>query len=615
MSLPFDGRPASSLRLTLVGLALATMAAGSGLLATATALGPERDRLIAMAPAGGEIVREEAAIRGTITDRNGVILAVTVTRYRLVRDRLLSSAEVDAAVETLAPLLGDDAALRSRIADTTSIYITLTDTLSETDGEAVRAALDELAIFGLRLEPVRIRLYPQPGGGEGTTLASTLLGFVNRDGEGQYGIEGALDAALAGSPAIFREMRTTTGGAVPGSRETLDPGVLGAPVTLTIDAPLQAALETLAERATEKNEARAAYALIMDADTGELLALAGSPGFDANRYREVAGDMSRFGLVAASEIYAPGSVMKSITAAAAIEAGVATPDTLVEDSYALSLDGGRARVRNWDLRAMGTIPLRDALAYSRNVATSRLAMLLGSDTAERAAALYAAWQRLGLTGPTGTDLPGEAAGLSRDPADARWAEIDLANASFGQGVSVSGLQLAAAYGALINGGILTRPQVARQIGEEEHPVVSRGAAISGDTSSTMRSLLRYVMEERYRDMLVPGYLVGGKTGTAEVWDAERGDWSTDRLDFSLFGFVEDATGHRYVIAVAIRDAINWARGTYALPYRTALFFRDAVRAVGRTLDLPRIKTKRGALWHQEDDPNDVRRLPVGETGP
>jgi cell division protein FtsI (penicillin-binding protein 3) len=242
-------------------------------------------------------------------------------------------------------------------------------------------------------------------------------------------------------------------------------------------------------------------------------------------------------------------------------------------------------------------------------------MRLGSNTDERAAALYDSWTRFGLTQPTGTDLPAESAGLSRDPASSHWAEIDLANASFGQGVSVTGLQLTCAYGALVNGGIVVRPQVARGIGTTPYPIVARGKAISPATSATMRGLLRYVIEEHYDVALVPGYLVGGKTGTAEIYDAEKGEWATNRLDFSLYGFMEDATGHRYMISVVIRDGRNWARGTYALPYRTALFFRDAVRAVGKALDLPKIKTKAGALWHQETDPTDSTRLPVGETIP
>ena len=205
MSSAPDPRPVSGLRLAAIAMGVAVMAAGSGLLATVTAIGSGRERLIAMAPAGGETLREEQAIRGTITDRNGVILAVTVTRYRLVRDRLLSTVEVDVAAKELAPLLGDEQTLRTKLADSASIYVALTGTLSEADGDAVRGVLDKIAIFGLRLEPIRIRLYPQPGGVEGTTLASTLLGFVNSDGIGQYGIESSLDEALAGAAAAQRE--------------------------------------------------------------------------------------------------------------------------------------------------------------------------------------------------------------------------------------------------------------------------------------------------------------------------------------------------------------------------------------------------------------------------
>lgn len=603
-------RVASPARLVVTGVLLASLAAGSTLLAGRIALGPDRDRLLAMAPANGEAVRREPAIRGTLTDRNGTILAVSVTRHRLVRDRLLSAADADRAATTLAAALEvDTETLRVALLERARVYAALSPVLTESKETAVRTALDALGLSGLRLESRTIRLYPQTGGVEGSTLASTLLGFVNADGEGQYGIEGEFDVKLRGSDLVYQEMRSAAGGTVPGTRTVLDPGLPGENITLTIDASLQASLEAIAASAATKNGARTASIVVMEADTGAILAMASSSGFDANRYRAAAGNLAIFRNIMAEEVYAPGSVMKCVTAVAALEAGVATPETLILDTAGISLDGGAAVVNNVDFRGMGKITLADVLAYSRNVGTTRLAYLLGETTQRRSEALYATWAKLGLTGPTGADLPAEAAGLARNPATTRWAEIDLSNASFGQGVSVTGLQLVAAYGAMVNGGYLVRPRIAASVGGVEQPITIRGAALSEETSDAMRSMLRYVVEERYPQNTIAGLLMGAKTGTAQIYDPTLGDFDPSRLDFTLTGFVEDGAGQRYVVAISVRDGTIFNQYTSAAAYRTAEIFRDVGYAMRETLALPLIRGDDGRLWQQVDDPTDAQRAP------
>jgi cell division protein FtsI/penicillin-binding protein 2 len=604
-------RVASPARLAVTGILIAALAAGSSLLAGRIALGPDRDRLLSMASAGGEVVRRESAVRGTITDRNGTILAVSVTRYRLVRDRLLGESDAAAAADALAmPLGAKRGDLLVSLADSSRIYAALSPVLSEAQEQEVRAVISTLGLSGLRLEPQTIRLYPQVGGIEGTTLASTLLGFVNAAGEGQYGIEGEFDTDLRGSDLVFREMHSAAGGAVPGSRVVVETGAPGSDIILTIDAGLQARLEEIANRAAVKNAARTASIVVMDADSGEIISLAGSTGFDATRYRDAAGDLSIFRNVMAEEVYAPGSVMKCATAVAAIEAGVATPATLLLDTGAIRLDGGDSIVHNVDRRGMGEISLADVLAYSRNVATTRLSFLLGDSTQERALALYRTWTKLGLTGPTGADLPAEAGGLTRNPATSRWAEIDLSNAAFGQGVSVTGLQLAAAYGAMVNGGYLIRPRLTASIDGVERPLTVRGSALSASTSDAMRAMLRYVVEERYPFDTVPGLLIGAKTGTAQVYDPTLGAFDVSRLDFTLTGFVEDGAGHRYVVVISVRDGTNFERSTSIAALRTAEIFYAVVKSMRDTLDLPLIRRIDGGLWHQTKDPKDAHRAPV-----
>jgi len=604
-------RVASPTRLAVTGILIAALAAGSSLLAGRIALGPDRDRLLSMSSAGGEVVRREPAVRGTITDRNGTILAVSVTRYRLVRDRLLETIDAAAAADALTMPLGVQRSdLLVSLADSSRVYAVLSPVLTEAKEQEVRAVISTLGLSGLRLEPQTIRLYPQVGGIEGSTMASTLLGFVNVDGDGQYGIEGEFDADLRGSDLVFREMRSAAGGAVPGTRTVLEAGNRGSDLTLTLDAGLQAQIEAIANRAATENGARTASIVVMEADSGAILSLAGSTGFDANHYRTAAGDLSIFRNVMAEEVYAPGSVMKCATAVAAIEAGVASPETLIFDTASIRLDHGAATVHNVDHRGMGEISLSDVLAYSRNVATTRLSFLLGTSTQERALALYRTWAKLGLTGPTGADLPAESGGLTRDPATSRWAEIDLSNAAFGQGVSVTGLQLAAAYGAMVNGGYLIRPRLTAAIDGVERPLTVRGSALSASTSDAMRAMLRYVVEERYPFDTVPGLLIGAKTGTAQVYDSTLGTFDVNRLDFTLTGFVEDGAGHRYVVVISVRDGTNFQHSTSIAAFRTAEIFHAVVKSMRDSLDLPLIRSTDGSLWHQAKDPKDEHRAPV-----
>ena len=603
-----EERVASPVRLAVIGVCIAALATGSSLLAGRMALGPERDRLLEAAPARGEVIRRETAIRGTISDRNGTILAVTVTRYRLVKDRVLPAAAAAAAADALAPALGvARPALLEKLGRTDQVYLALSTILPESAEDTVRAAVRAAGVGGIRLEPVAVRYYPQGGGTPGTSLASTLLGFVNGEGVGQYGVEGSYDAQLTGSDLVYTELRSAAGGSVPGSRIVIEAGAPGENVILTIDAALQTRLETIATAAAERNGARTASIAVMDPDTGEILALATAGGYDANDYRQAAGDLAVFDNPFTSEVYAPGSVMKSATIVAALEAGIVTANTSILDTAEISLDGGDATVRNANFRGMGMIPVEDVLAYSRNVGTTRIALLLGTSTQERAEAIYQIWAKLGLTAASGSDMVGEAAGLTRDPSVQRWAEIDLSNASFGQGVSVTGLQLLAAYGAMVNGGILLRPRLALSFDGVSTPIVVRGTAMSGSTSSAMVRMLRHVIETNYRSALVPGYVVGGKTGTAQVYDASLGAFDQSRLDFSLIGYVEDATGRRLAVALNVRDATAFDRSTSAAAYRTAAIMGDTVRAIVETLNLPPIRDTAGKLWRQETDLRDERR--------
>jgi len=256
----------------------------------------------------------------------------------------------------------------------------------------------------------------------------------------------------------------------------------------------------------------------------------------------------------------------------------------------LRLDGGRAVVQNADRGSKGTLSFQDAIAWSRNVVMSKVALMLGSTTRQAATVLHSAWTRLGFGAPTGIDVAGEVSGLVRDPAVQPYQQIDLANGSFGQGIAVTLLQLATAYSAMVNGGTLPTPHVVKDTGDTPTNVPDRGRvmtpALAADLTAIMERVVNVVPFYRART-LIPGYLVGGKTGTAQIWDSKTGSFRTDVYNFSFVGFV-GRTAPELVVAVRItegRPIVNVPGDMENAVESFELFRRIATDAM-TTLDLP-----------------------------
>jgi len=221
---------------------------------------------------------------------------------------------------------------------------------------------------------------------------------------------------------------------------------------------------------------------------------------------------------------------------------------------------------------------------------SKVALKLGRTTQQAASVLYRTWTRLGFGSPTGIDVAGEVPGLVRDPAVQPWQQIDLANASFGQGVAVTLIQLATAYSAMVNGGILPTPHVVKDTGATPTQVTDRGRvmtpALASELTAIMERVVNVVPFYRART-LIPGYLVGGKTGTAQIWDSKTGRFRTDVYNFSFIGFV-GRTSPELVIAVQINQGkpiVNRSGDVENAVESFELFRRIATDAMD-TLDLP-----------------------------
>ena len=520
-----------------------------------------RDQLLDAGAAQLRTTVTNEPIRGTITDRTGaVVLATTVLRHRLLsQGAVLSAADrastADALVTALA-LSPSNATKVRAVLESGRKWAVLLPALDDAQTDIVRGEIAADRVRGVTLEEVRVRLYPQPGGGVGTTLASHIIGFVNSDGGGQYGLEEYYNEQLAGAASVSTTVRGTDG-----QLETtqVTTGRTPSNLQLCIDATLQTLVEQEVATAGIADDAESVSAIVMDPYTGAIISSASWPSYDANNFGVTAArDPGRFINPATTSVYEPGSVMKAITSVAALESGLYTPTTKIQDEALLTLDNGATKVRNSDLKSKGSMTLTAALAWSRNIIFSKVGLSLGSNAREAAARLYATWLRFGFGGKTGIDVVGESQGLVNDPTDRRWREIDVANASFGQGVGTTLMQLAVAYSALVNGGVLVRPRLVESVDGVTIPITVRGTATSPEISAQMVRMTSQVTSSVpfYAKLTrMDGYAYGGKTGTAQIWlkdaDGGKGAWDFEHYNFTFVGWV-GKTAPEYVIAISIR---------------------------------------------------------------
>jgi len=539
-----------------------------------------------------------ASRRGTIYDRSGtVVLATTVDRYMLEANPNLLTSNVAArtqlatdliAIIGLAPV---DAAAFNQKLNSNRPYVILAHNLDQATADRLTAAITaDGADGGVDIATEAARVEPQVGGAPKTSLAAQLLGFVNRDGVGQYGIEQYYQDILAGRPKVVLAARSVTGRPMIDSAQVVDPGTPGQDITLTIDDNLQLAVEQEVMAASVADRAVSVSAVVIDPKTGQIYAEATYPSYDANNYAQT--PSSQFVDPVISATYEPGSVFKMLTALAALQAGTITPTSKVNDSGSLSLDHGTARIYDSDKKAEGMVTFEHVLAFSRNVGAARVALGLARTTNGAASVLKATWDKLGIGRPTGVDLAGEVAGIVHDPAIQPWHQVDVANGAFGQGVAVTVMQLATAYAAMVNGGSLVTPHVVRSIGSQPVPATPGAQVISPTISATLTNLMKYVVHTvpwYAAKTLVRGYQVGGKTGTAEIWDPRlnhgHGAWMTDRFNNTFVGFI-GRNAPDLVIAVEIHEGkpLLIKQGNLPLAVESYELFRRIATDSMTTLD-------------------------------
>lgn len=497
--------------------------------------------------------------RGPVVDRHGDVLALTVESASVyVRPRHLDPDRN--IVPVLAKTLGLPAPLVAERLKATEPFVWLARSATPEQANALTA----LGLAGVGSESGRRRLYPHG------TLAAHVLGFSGIDSQGLEGVELAYDHDLRGTTQSMSVDRDARGRRMlmDGSWQSPHPG---ARVELTIDAGLQQVAETELRNAVTARQAAAGVAVVMDPYTGEILALANVPDFDPNAAGGSRPDQWRNRVIADS--YEPGSTFKGVLAAAALEAGVVRPDDRIfcENGH---YPVGRRVVH--DHEPYGVLSFADVIKHSSNIGAGKVGERLG---AER---LAAAVHAFGFGQLTNIDLPGEIAGLVRPTS--KWARINVITTSFGQGISVTPLQLVRAYAALANGGKLMRPYIVRRViaadgsvTRENKPQVI-GEPISPATAAVVTQLLRGVVEGGTGTQAqVDGIAVAGKTGTAQKVEAKTGRYSARARMSSFIGFLP-AEAPRYVILVVI-DSPRTA--TYGGVVAAPVFRRIAEYGVDR----------------------------------
>ncbi len=482
------------------------------------------------------------ARRGTIYDRTGSELATGEPAMTVwANPRQIANPRRVATV--VADTFGlERARVLDALADRSRGFVYLARKADRREAKA----LEQRRIVGIGFYPEERRTYPQGA------LASEVVGYAGTDNRGLAGIELELDRALAGHDGSETVVRDPFGRTV--DVLGVDPVRNGRDVRLTIDATLQRHVEAIVSDTRRAWSAKAATAVVLDPGTGEILALAVEPGFDANGFPNVPQERQRNRAV--TDTYEPGSTFKVVTLAAALETGMVEPWTEYTLPYSLKVSD--RVIHDAEKRETETMTVAEILSRSSNVGVVTLALGLGKSTLTNWIA------RFGFGRRTGVDFPGESKGIVLPPK--RWSGSTIGNVPIGQGIAVTALQMASTYAAIANRGVIVQPHLVQRVAGRAPTRSGRRRVISAETAKRLTAMLRGVVEGGSGTAAkVNGYTVAGKTGTAAKPDPVRGGYSESRYVASFVGFVP-ATRPRLVVLVTVDEPHGaiWG-GTVAAP--------------------------------------------------
>jgi cell division protein FtsI (penicillin-binding protein 3) len=541
---------------------LLTLAFAATLARAAWLQGVRAEPLSRLAGAQQRQTVELPARRGTIFDRNGVPLALGEQATTVYADPTLLKNPRTVALAVERTLGVDAESIYPELADSRRSFVYLERKADSARAEALRGR----KLPGVGFYPEERRRYPLDG------VAAQVLGFAGADNQGLAGLELSLDRELRGTPGKETVLRDPFGRVVDVLSETADRP--GRDVFLTLDHRIQAEAEAVLRETTKRWHAKAASAVVLDPRSGEILAMAGVPTIDANRFSQTRPDFQRNRTV--SDTYEPGSTFKLIPVAGALSDGLVTAQSAF--TLPTSIRVADRVIHEHDPRPTVRMTVADIVAQSSNVGAITLAQELGSRR-------LAAWiERFGFGRKTGIDFPGETPGIVL-PLE-RWSGSTIGNLPIGHGIAVTPVQMAAAYAAVANGGVWVQPHLVAQVAGRPRPTADRRRILSRGVASQLATMLTGVVSEQGTGVAaaIPGYYVAGKTGTAaKALSGGRG-YSTSRYVASFVGFVP-ATRPRLVILVTVDEPTTIWGGVVAAPAFQALA-RFALQYLEVTPDAP-----------------------------
>ena len=480
--------------------------------------------------------------RGAIVDRNGYEMAFDRLSDTVIATPYLITDPQGAATQ-LAPLLKmSEADVLAKLI-VHGGYSVVAQGLNQSVGNAIR----NLGISGISVQDSFARDLPNG------TVGAQVLGLVGQSG-GLTGLEQQYNQALTGTPGVVIENQDPMGQALSTVKNT--PASPGQPVKLTIDSDIQANLESILSNTQNKFRAKAVSGIVMNPQTGAILAIATSPGYNPNNRTTYDPNAAR--LRSVTDQFEPGSIFKIVTMAGAIQDGLVTPNTHVIVPGTLKIYDRTIH----DAEAHGTADwsVSEILERSSNIGTIKVAQRLGYVGLQK-------WiGKFGFGHATGIDYPGEALGLYPRYGGQGWSGVSIGNVPIGQGVSATQVQLARAYSVIANRGVLVTPHLVSEVGNKPAGTPAGTRVISTQTALELDGMLRKVVSAQGTGdaARVPGYTVAGKTGTAQIV-LPNGTYSSTEYMSSFAGYVP-ANHPKLVIVVTVDEpGIGTYGGTVAAP--------------------------------------------------
>ncbi|MCI6002911.1 MAG: transpeptidase family protein [Allisonella histaminiformans] len=513
--------------------------------------------------------------RGTIYDRNGNKLAFSVQLKSLYADPKMMEISPKQAAKLFAPVLKvPEADLVKKFSKDTH-FVWLERVMDPEDCKAAEQLIDQHHLKGFGFIDESRRYYPND------EMLANVLGFVGRDDKGLDGLEMSLDKEIRGSKD--KQILITDIRGVPILRSSMAPYMApkGKSVYLTIDQNIQYFAERALDRAMGTTQAQSGLIIVMDPKTGAILAMASRPTYDPNNFNKA--EPAQFRNKAVVDIYEPGSTFKPIVAATALSAGTYDTTRVWHDPGAIWANGHA--VRNWDKQSYGDVRLVDILKFSINTGCAHIGLLTGGETLTSYAKAF------GFGKPTGIELPGEGAGILFNPKKMR--PLDVATMSIGQSIAVTPLQMVQAYSALANDGKMVKPHLISSIKNADGTdyYVAKPQIVSNPVDKKVADQVKDMMEKEISEggglkAQVPGYHMGGKTGTAQKLDTVHGGYLPNQYIASFCGFgpVEDPKA----ICLVVLDS---PRGTYYGGQIAAPVFSEAMGQIMRYLGVPTYEDK------------------------